>query len=380
MCDHGILPWQDINDLKAGVTEDTIKEVLQDTKTACAVMLVTRDVEKSGMIRMVEAPFIFKRVINKDQFFVLPVAVGIDYGDLDEVLGPAKGVVRADSTNVLKSDSPVDEAFATDIAREVLRNRLLEVHQELKPDEPVKIRIATFSPLDKEPGYALNIDLCHRIDHGRVLKDKKYEEIIKDAFLTIKNEIIAKTPGRKVELSGSFCLSVSTALGVVFSPLATCHTALKPKDSDDLWHIKIPPESTAFKVTTTTQSVSGTDYALLVSVTKNAVYDFNQIAKDLPLRAIVNVAPEEFQSGKYSALNAAQAVDIAKRAVDGLFQAMDDYRASQKGTVHLFIAGPVGLAFLIGQQLNTLSSVQTYEYINSEDCIYLPSLLLHPNK
>jgi hypothetical protein len=33
------------------------------------------------------------------------------------------------------------------------------------------------------------------------------------------------------------------------------------------------------------------------------------------------------------------------------------------GTVHLFMAVPVGLAMLIGQGLNTFGDVQTYEHI-----------------
>ena len=34
-----------------------------------------------------------------------------------------------------------------------------------------------------------------------------------------------------------------------------------------------------------------------------------------------------------------------------------------KGSIHLFIAGPAGLAFLIGQQLNTFGTITVYEHV-----------------
>jgi len=63
--------------------------------------------------------------------------------------------------------------------------------------------------------------------------------------------------------------------------------------------------------------------------------------------------------------------------VEGLRRARDEFQA--RGTVHLFLAVPVGLAFLIGQSLNTAGPVQTYEHLPS-DAVgrYYPAVLLHP--
>ena len=36
------------------------------------------------------------------------------------------------------------------------------------------------------------------------------------------------------------------------------------------------------------------------------------------------------------------------------------------GTVHVFVAVPAGLAFLVGQLLNTLGQVQTYEHVAAD--------------
>ena len=58
-----------------------------------------------------------------------------------------------------------------------------------------------------------------------------------------------------------------------------------------------------------------------------------------------------------------QAVDIARKTVEAARGARNEYAVG--GQVHLFMAVPAGLAMLIGQLLNTLGPIQTYEHIPS---------------
>ena len=49
------------------------------------------------------------------------------------------------------------------------------------------------------------------------------------------------------------------------------------------------------------------------------------------------------------------------------------------GTVHLFMAAPAGIAVLVGQLLNTLGAVQTYEHLSIDGSgRYKPAALLRP--
>ena len=52
---------------------------------------------------------------------------------------------------------------------------------------------------------------------------------------------------------------------------------------------------------------------------------------------------------------------MARQVVEAARNARQQYHV--RGQVHLFMAIPVGLAMLIGQLLNTLGQVQTYEHI-----------------
>ena len=50
------------------------------------------------------------------------------------------------------------------------------------------------------------------------------------------------------------------------------------------------------------------------------------------------------------------------------------------GVVHLFMAVPVGLAMLIGQQLNTFGDIQTYEHISTDGVgVYRAAARLQPS-
>jgi len=46
------------------------------------------------------------------------------------------------------------------------------------------------------------------------------------------------------------------------------------------------------------------------------------------------------------------------------------------GTVHVFLAGPVGLGVLLGEELNALSGIVTYEFCPSEPIPYIAATVL----
>jgi SMODS-associated and fused to various effectors sensor domain len=79
--------------------------------------------------------------------------------------------------------------------------------------------------------------------------------------------------------------------------------------------------------------------------------------KDFPFRALVHVHDPCTKTGTRRQLLAAEAVQLAHLAVNGLRDAWKTYRA--RGTVHVFLAVPAGLAFLIGQFLNGFGDVRT---------------------
>ena len=68
-------------------------------------------------------------------------------------------------------------------------------------------------------------------------------------------------------------------------------------------------------------------------------------------------------------------LDVAQLTIESAREAR--HKFGIRGKVHLFMAVPAGLALLIGQSLNTLGPVQTYEHIQVDAIgVYEPAAVL----
>jgi hypothetical protein len=124
--------------------------------------------------------------------------------------------------------------------------------------------------------------------------------------------------------------------------------------------------------------IDATELALIVSVTHNIMADVcSCFTKNFPFRALVHVHDPHAKSEARCQLSPADAVQLAHLAVNGLRGAWNTYKV--RGTVHLFLAVPAGLAFLIGQLLNGFGDVQTYEHIPTQESCYVPAAFLRPS-
>ena len=87
-------------------------------------------------------------------------------------------------------------------------------------------------------------------------------------------------------------------------------------------------------------------------------------ASDLPeFSAVSLIAPK---NGRYPASiqSPGQAVHLARLVADQIRRARTEHPHLE--CTHVFLSGPVGLAVLIGQQLNGLGPVQTYEHLQTD--------------
>jgi hypothetical protein len=384
--DRGIPTWQDIADLPTTPTEEELRRVLADPATACAILFATPEVEHSAIIREVEAPAILQRHLQNNGFFVVPVAAGgLDYADIPRVLGPQLGLAYIPGWNIQRVDlDPIDVGAADAIADLVLHQRLAAIHASLPTDDSLRIVASTRAHLPKLPGPALAIDLTHRFS-GRLAPTSTWTTAILPGFRSIVGAIQSRAPNRSIDLSGQVAIPAAVALGAAFLSLAGVRTSWiqdqqtfgKPAER---WGLHYRREPSSFHCVTQARTSGAADIAVLVSVAADVLVDFNATVAALPpLRAIVSIAwePPNPAIPARSVLSAGQALDVAHMAVDALRAARTEYQTD--GTVHLFLAVPVGLAMMIGQLLNTFGAVQTYEHIPSEAIPYKPAALLFPS-
>lgn len=380
--DRGIPTWQDISDLATTPTEDELRRVLSDPTTASAILFVTPEVEHSAIIRDVEAPNIVRRHLTNDGFFAVPVAAGgLGYSDLGRVLGPNVGPTHLPSWNVHRTKAnPIDYAAASEVADLVLKQRIAALNHQLPLGEALGIAVATRAPLPKLSSAALSVDLTHRFT-GRTASASTWNTNILPGIRAIVHALQSQAHGRDVELSGLVALPAAVALGATFLSVGGTRTRWIQDQqtfgkAPESWSLDAARHPSGYKVQTHSRIPGATDLAILVSVAADVTADFNITSSSLPeLRAVVSVSPPT--AGTRTPLTAGEAIDVAHLAIDAIRSARATYHTL--GTIHLFLAVPAGLAMMIGQLLNTLGRVQTYEHIPSTAVPYQPAALLTPS-
>jgi len=376
--DHGIPTWQDLRDLDRVHTETRIAEVLEDAGTSSAVLWISPDVKDSPMIKGVEAPAVIKRAKAGDGFFVMPALVGgLGYGDIPNVLGPRYTHETLGDWNLKRIEvDPITDKEAAEIAREILEHRVRQIHRSFPKGEPFRIEVYTRPPAIVNEGVALTVDWTHRFDN-REATTGAWDAFVLPSLRSVVHAVVSRAPGRPIELSGSLVISAATALGVGFLARRDVNVTWKQvtRPGYQYWNLDTERQPSGFEYDLERRSLEGRDLAVLVSVARDVEQAFFD-TPDLPaFRAILKVTKRP--KGIHTLSTPGQAVDLAHIVEEGIEQA----RTSLKiGTIHLFMAVPVGLAFMIGQLLNVLGNVQTYELV-SDDATggYRPAAVLRPS-
>jgi hypothetical protein len=376
--EHGIPTWQDVSNLQFGLTETEIRKVLNDPATANGILFITPEVKDSPVIRNIEAPLILERHLNGDGFFAVPIAGGnLSFAQIEAMLGPAAKAFISTWNIHRPACDPIDEAAAAMIAKAVLDQRLSAIHKALPTDAPFKIEVSTRAPLNRRSESALAIDLQH-LFNGRLAAPGAWQDIILPAFDRVVRALQVNGP-RSVIISGLIALPAAVALGASLLSLAGVQVAWQQKQDSfgapsETWSLGIGRTPSGFAPVVTPCAPNGKDIALLVSVAADVSQEFRLIAEQmsLPLRAFVNIRPAVEPAGRIQ-LGPGEASDVAHLAVDTLRKARSDFRLPPDATAHLFLAVPAGLAFMLGQLLNTFGNIQTYEHVPGDTRPYHPA-------
>ena len=360
--DVGIPTWRDIDDLRAVPTELELRRVLADDATSSAIVWITEDVQDSDIIRRLEIPAIIDRARRADPFFALGVAAdGIDYSEAARVSNAHVIATTFAGWNLARTTrSPASHEEVRDIASTVLTQRLGAIGRTTSPGTPLCVSIST---RDK-PIYDNVILSIDWVRHFRreYPTPETWDSVLLPALARVSSCLKRRLPNRELMLVGDAHLPVATSLGMAF---------LAPRQMDVSWRQYLPHRTTEtwnLAQDGATEYVDhvvdansrGRDFALLVSVADNVEPAFAASISDMPaFCATVHLHPN---SNEYpSALRGGQAANLARKVVATIRARTKEYACG--GIVHLFMAAPVGLAFLVGQLANTIGPIQTYEHV-----------------
>ena len=381
--ERGIPTWHDVDDLNTEPTETQLRRVLRDDGVANAVLWISPETAHSSMIRDVEAPVAFERHGRGDGFFVVPVAAGgLGYQEAAAAIRNSVSLFNIANWNMIRIDSdPATDEDIERVANQVLRQRLQAIAAHLPADAPLRISFNTRRTGGNQPGAALIIDWSHRFggDYDREASAEAWRLKLLPALTDVKQAVEHVLPHRQLLVSGFASLPAATALGCELMATSGINAAWEQRmqgGDTQIWSLNSDREDTGFSVIILDGDLESGDLAVLVSVNNDVTQAVASAESETgPFRAYVHVNREDSRQGAVLE-TPGQAVDLARRTVEAIRRARGDYVIS--GRVHLFMAVPAGLAMLIGQLLNTLGPVQTYEHIPSNPIgRYVPAALIN---
>lgn len=367
--DVGIPTWQDTEDLEQEPTEEALREILADPVIANALLWLTPDVAESPMIRKVEAPAIVRRYRRGDGFFVHPVAAGgLDYEGAARTLAGCLDGEDLRHWNLEKAEgNPIGPGEAARIAGRILERRLEWVHASLPKGEPLRLTLHSRTRPPREPGFPLRLDWSRRFD-GRSAPVDTWRDVLLPALSTVVRGSETRAPGRRVEASGRCCIPAGVALGAAFLAPRGVPIGWRqrmPDGTEQLWSLEASSEASGLDIGVIRQDVGAEDLAVLVGVSDDPMPAFEASRASLPrFRAMLRISPGVDRAVVLA--SPGQAVHAARLIERAIRDARADFRP--RGAIHLFMATPLGLGMLVGQLLNTLGSVQTYEHL-AEDAV-----------
>ncbi len=360
--DLGIPTWQDTEDLNEEHTESALTQVLEDPRTANALVWLTPEVRESSMMQRVEFPKIQKRAEAGDGFFFVPVmAGGLQYDAIDNVVENRYNVHDWSEWNLRKvNGDPISPDEALRVSKWVLRRRLTTLHESLAPGDPLVLSFYTRSPPPSVSSSSLVLNWTHRF-RGRKPLPEAWETFLLPALEALVDAIGKFAPGRSLIASGRAATSAALALGYHFSAPRGIRVEWRQdtlfRDAG-AWSLDTPREDSGFSFRSQGMDVDASDLAVLVSVAHDVEPAVANSKNHLPrFRAALHCAGEP---GKL--LRPAEATDIAFLVGEAIRQARRDYVGLER--VHLFMSVPVGLAMMIGQQLNACGPIQSYEHLS----------------
>ncbi|MCK6531237.1 SAVED domain-containing protein [Myxococcota bacterium] len=379
--DHGVPIWQDVDDLGAGPSEGQIRDCLADPRTSGALLWITPDVEGSDFVLGTEVPVAVSRMAADDGFFVFVAAAGVlSEREAAEIASRRLGIRTLHNHNVFRvAGEPTDPAVAGDVAARVLRQRLSTLHGRAPAGAPVELRFDT--RMSRGPSHDVWVAMdWHPRFGGRPVNPEIWDGPLA-ALSTVTDAIAREAPGRSVHARGLLAIGAALALGVRFlAPGGRDLTWFQYSERrpEQPWRLDAAPEGADFRVHHHDGDVDSRELAVALSVTSSVEEALSQSRPALPrFRGVVEVsAPGPYP---HDLATPGEAARLAYTVRDAIRAGRERWRHS--GPVHLFMSGPVGLAVLLGQLLNTLETVQTYELVRiaGDRQVYVPAARLHPS-
>ena len=358
----GLPTWRDLDDLEYEPTEEALVAAIKNPSLSGAILLISPEVATSAIIRRVEALRIFRRLAARDGFWIVPVLIGLDYGDADAALDSPAGFQDLGDWNMHRIEGEtIGSPDAEAIARRAVKARLRAI-RDMQADGPLSIGVFARHP------PAAPCSLTHDFSaqfNGRKVVGGGYSAFEK-GLVAGASKLLATFPNPCLVGEGVAPLPLGALVGAVYSPRAGFKLAwsqfVEGRDPQR-WSFDLPGSELPMDATVTKGDPSSEDLLLAVGVSANIEHAVRESLLHLGVacRASVHCAPKSGSFTPGRVLSPEQGVGFVLSAIQMVRQVREDL-GMRRANLHLFLACPLAMAILVGQKLNTFSACHLYEH------------------
>jgi hypothetical protein len=363
--EHGIPVWRDERKIGPNPLESQIEAVLESGDVSGCLLLVSEDIVDSSTIINVELPGIHSLYDANDDFFVFVLCCpGVSAGDAKEILDTIETLNDFSewyfhSLDQGDCDSPNYEGIVED----VLEKRLDANLQHNSDAGTVVCSIHSYEPRERTTESWFHVDLSHHFDTG-LPNQEIWNARIQPTIARLTNQLARQIGDRRIDFTGRVHLPIAFAIGAQFPATRGIHSMWTQQDPNfdvTTWDGTLPAEDAGITVDRQLKDSENTDLAVLLSLTDEVRPEVGNTTGNLPdFHTVVEITRDDFET----IITPEHGVDIAmtfQETVRGELNTRPNL-----DTIHVFQSTPVGLAFLLGQQTNTLPRIQTYALADAQ--------------
>lgn len=195
-------------------------------------------------------------------------------------------------------------------------------------------------------------------EERRVPSPAEWQDVLIPQLQVVRKRFAAAPNGKYIDLRGKLSLTGGLAVGATFPRVAGFSLRTEQPTGGDLvlWRSDAPPSDTRL-VLVEEGGDSGGELAVGLSISGRGIADLKRYIASAGISAYVYAEPAT-GAGQSAIRSAGDAVALAASAKELIRAARERYGPQ---CVHLFLYSPITFAVFLGQVLNALGVVVTYE-------------------
>jgi hypothetical protein len=375
---RGIRIWRDVDDLPAGrLTENEIRRAISAECWGLTVYL-TPESMTADFVMSVELPAAINRQQIDPGFPIVPVFRSMTP---DEARAGSMAELGVDLTAYNGHIIGSDVGDTADLqhhlrlsANKVLRAYLSRAFDPMQPEHDRKPRLDlhTWPSRRNDPPPDLDLDWSRFFSNESLPSYDVWQSLLLPALSDVKDALAEITGPRTLCARAKARLSAALALGFIFRQPSGFNIEIE-QDGETWSTAASRSQASALRVTEADGDIRCAALAVQMCISSDVSPAVNRYvqARGRDFRARLRFEPQG-GPGRSSVPDGQYAIDMAAQAGKRIRQACNDYRAEE---IHLFASMPLGLAVLLGHQLNACGAIQCYEFENLSSS-YHPSCLL----